>query len=304
MMSFRRLLPVAAALALAACAAPGPRLAPDGGAPQAAVPAAAATTPANDQRHAVAWVQTATEYEALARMVFGSARHRLEPIITAARADQLREWTAMPADEFQGSDAGQPPAVIFDVDETLFDNSAYQRRLIAADASYDPATWLAWSLEARARAIPGAVEFARWLDSRGVRVYYVTNRLTNERESTLANLRALGFPVDADGGNLLLRDDAGGFGKDKVSRRQLVDREHRVIAQFGDNLGDFLGGIFADNDTRRTRIAPYQSWWGERWFVLPNPMYGSWVDAITAGCRGGASPEDPRACMDSHGHAD
>lgn len=304
MRSLRHLLPMATAVALAACAAPGPRPAPDPGAPPTAAPVSSATIPAHDQRFAVAWVQTATEYEALARMVFEAARHRLDPIITAARADQLRDWTAMPADEYQGSDAGQPLAVIFDVDETLFDNSAYQRRLIAADAGYDPATWLAWSLEARARAIPGAVEFTRWLDARGVRVFYVTNRKTDEREATLANLRALGFPVDADGGNLLLRDDAAGFGKDKVSRRQLVDREHRVIAQFGDNLGDFLGGIFADNDTRRARIAPYRSWWGARWFVLPNPMYGSWVDAITVACRGGASPEDPRACMDSHGYAD
>ena len=304
MKPIRRLLPVVAGLVLAACAAPGPRLVAEATVPAVAAPAAATATPAHDQRHAVAWVQTATEYEALARMVFGAARHRLDPIIAAARTDQLRDWSAMPAEEFQGNDAGQPPAVIFDVDETLFDNSAYQRRLIAADAGYDAATWLAWSLEARARAIPGAVEFTRWLDQRGVRVYYVTNRKTDEREATLANLRSLGFPVDADGGNLLLRDDAAGFGKDKVSRRQLVDRDHRVIAQFGDNLGDFLGGVHADNDTRRARIASYQSWWGERWFVLPNPMYGSWVDAITADCRGAAAPDDPRACMDSFGHSD
>jgi acid phosphatase len=296
---------VALVLGLGACASSGPRLVPEGAVANGPAPAGPSQpTPAQDQRFAVAWVQTATEYEALVRMVFGAARHRLDPIIAAARADQLRDWSAMPADEFLGNDAGQPPAVIFDVDETLFDNSAYQRRLIVADAAYDPATWLAWSLEARARAIPGAVEFTRWLDQRGVRAYYVTNRKTDEREATLANLRSLGFPVDADGGNLLLLDDAAGFGKDKVSRRQLVDRDHRVIALFGDNLGDFLGGVHVDNDTRQARITSYQSWWGERWFVLPNPMYGSWVDVITAGCRGAATPDDPRACMDSHGHSD
>jgi len=304
MTSFRCLLPVAAALALAACAASGPRHAPEAGALAAPAVATAPATPAHDLRYAVAWMQTATEHEALTRMVFTAARHRLEPIIAAARADQLRDWTAMPADEFLGNDAGQPPAVIFDLDETLLDNSAYQRRLIAADADIDAASWLAWSREARARAIPGAVEFTRWLDSRGVRIYYITNRTIDEREATLANLEALGFPVDADGGNLLMRDDAAGFGKDKVSRRRLVDRDHRVIALFGDNLGDFLGGVNADNDTRRARIAAYQSWWGERWFMLPNPMYGSWVDAITASCRGTAAADDRRACMDSHGYAE
>jgi acid phosphatase len=290
---------------LTACATPGIRPAAELDAPPPP-PAAAptGTTAAQDQRHAVAWIQTATEYDALALMVFQGARQRLDPIIAAAKGDQLRDWSAMPADEIEGEDARQPLAVIFDVDETLIDNSAYQARLIAAGASFEPSTWLAWVLEARARAIPGAVEFTRWLDGRGVRVWYVTNRKTDEYEATLVNLRALGFPVDADGGNLLVRNDDAGFGKDKVTRRKLVDRDHRVIAMFGDNLGDFLGGVFADNATRQERVGAYQAWWGERWYVLPNPMYGSWVDAITASCRGEVAADDPRACMDSWGHKD
>jgi 5'-nucleotidase (lipoprotein e(P4) family) len=264
----------------------------------------ATVTAPHDQRHALSWVQTSTEYQALALMVFQGARQRLDPVITAGRADQLRDWSAMPADEFLDNDSGQRLAVIFDVDETLVDNWAYQARLVATGQDFAPDTWLAWVLEARARAIPGAVEFTRWLDGRGVKVWYVTNRVVPEREATLTNLRALGFPVDADGANLLVRDDDGGFGKDKVSRRQLVDAEHRVIAMFGDNLGDFLGGVFADNATRSARIANYQAWWGERWYVLPNPLYGSWVDAITGNCRGAATAEDPRGCMDSWGYRD
>ncbi len=290
---------------LAACATQGPRIPPAD--PAVAAPGRSETgsvTPADDRRHAIGWVRHSSEYQALCTMVFTAARARLEPIIAAARADHLRDWSAMPADEFLGNDGGQPPAVIFDLDETLLDNSAYELRQMLAGASYDDSTWLAWSGEARARAIPGAVEFTRWLDLRGVRVYYISNRSQIERDATLANLRALGFPVDGDGGNLLLRDDAAGFGRDKVSRRQLVDREHRVIAQFGDNLGDFLGGVLADDATRRARVSPYQSWWGERWFVLPNPMYGSWLEAIRADCGGGTSPGELRACMDRSGRPD
>jgi acid phosphatase len=284
------------AVGLAGCASPATRDAP--------AAAAESGTPAHDGRLAVAWVQTAAEYEALTRMVFQSARHRLDPIIAAARADQLREWSAMPADEYQGDDAGQPPAVIFDLDQTLIDSSGLYRRLIATGAEPDPATRLAWLRAARARAIPGAVEFARWLEQRGVRVHYISNRTPDEREATLATLRSLGFPLDPDGGNLLLRDDAAGFGRDKGSRRRLVDREHRVIALFGDGLGDFLGGADADLETRRARVAPYQSWWGERWFVLPNPMPGAWLDAITAACRGDGSGDDRRACIDRFGRLD
>jgi acid phosphatase len=27
-------------------------------------------------------------------------------------------------------------------------------------------------------------------------------------------------------------------------------------------------------------MAPYMDWIGERWFVLPNPLYGSWEPAL------------------------
>jgi acid phosphatase len=205
----------------------------------------------------------------------------------------------MPADEHLGDDDGQPPAVIFDLDETLIDNAEFHARLVAEGREPDREAWMAWNREARARAVPGAREFVRWLDQRGVRVYYVSNRPADERAATRRQLEVLGFPVDRDGGNLLLRDDAAGFGRDKGSRRQLVDRTHRVIALFGDNLGDFIGGVLAERATRPSRIAPYQSWWGERWYVLPNPMYGSWIEAITAECPHGDSPDGRRACLDA-----
>ena len=30
---------------------------------------------------------------------------------------------------------------------------------------------------------------------------------------------------------------------------------------------------------RETKAKAYDSWWGERWIILPNPSYGSWEDA-------------------------
>lgn len=299
----RTLLTVLLAFCMSACATSGP--APES--PSAAsMPASAASTgsAAHDQRYAVSWQQTATEYEALARMAFNGARARLEPIISAAKANQLREFSAMPADELQGADAGQPLAVIFDVDETLLDNSAYQARLIADGGGFDDRSWNAWCEERRARAIPGSVEFVRWLDGRGVRVFYVTNRKIETQAATADNLRALGFPLDADGANLMTRDDAAGFGKDKVSRRVAIDREHRVVANFGDNLIDFLAGTAGGNASRRAAIADYTSWWGERWFVLPNAIYGSWIDALSADCGQDAADVGLRACIDRAAYRD
>lgn len=282
---------------LSGCASVGASRDSAATAPIDAKPAAA--RPAHDQRYAVAWQQTATEYQALSLGTFNAARARLEPLIEAAKRDQLRDFTAMPGDERADNDQGQPLAVIFDLDETLIDNSAFQARLITSDAAFDENAWTAWCEERRARAVPGALAFTRWLDARGVRSVYITNRRATVLEATADNLRALGFPLDPANKYLMTRDDAMGWGNEKTSRRQVVDAEYRVIALFGDNLGDFVGGIWADNATRAARIKPYEGWWGERWFVLANPTYGSWVDAVTKQCQAGIDPADARACADS-----
>jgi acid phosphatase len=287
-------------LLLAACATP----------PGRPTAPAAGAAPANDQLYAVAWQQDAVEYEATARSVYVGARRALAPVVQwqqqaasgtddearAAAANQLGNWNAMPMAERLGNDAGQPLAIILDADETVLDNSPYQARRIDVDALFEPDSWSAWVSERRARAVPGSVEFTQWAAGAGIAVFYVTNRSAADGAATADNLRALGFPLPDDGERLLLLDDARGFGSDKVSRRKLVDRDHRVIGMFGDNLGDFLGGVKTDNPTRKRRTATYRDWWGSRWFMLPNPMYGSWVDAAAKFCDG-AEKDDPRACM-------
>jgi acid phosphatase len=50
--------------------------------------------------------------------------------------------------------------------------------------------------------------------------------------------------------------------------------------QFGDQVGDFVQVTANTRDGRREAIAPYQAWIGERWWALPNPLYGSWEPAL------------------------
>jgi acid phosphatase len=33
-------------------------------------------------------------------------------------------------------------------------------------------------------------------------------------------------------------------------------------------------------DERAATAGGHEAWWGRRWFVLPNPMYGSWERAL------------------------
>jgi 5'-nucleotidase (lipoprotein e(P4) family) len=300
-MTLRSLLPALLVALLCGCASVETR------------PAAQAThdqPAANDQLYAVAWQQTALEYQATARSVYAGARRALAPVVQwhqqaggssgaeerAAAVAQLAPWNAMPLAERAGDDSGQPLAIILDADETVIDNSPYQARRIDAGAGFDDASWSAWVAERRAKAVPGAVEFTQWAAGAGIAVFYVTNRSAADGPATADNLRALGFPLPEGEERLLLLDDSRGFGSDKISRRQRVDRDFRVIGLFGDNLGDFLGGVKTDNATRARKLATYRDWWGSRWFMLPNPMYGSWVDATAKYCDG-AEQGDARACM-------
>ncbi|MGN2245231.1 5'-nucleotidase, lipoprotein e(P4) family [Frateuria sp. GZRR35] len=260
-----RLPALAALLLLAGCtAAPTPR------------PMAAAV-PADDNLNATAWVQNAVEHDLIYLQTYRDAREHL----AAALADA--QWDALtPADRTRPV-RGLPPAVVLDVDETVLDNSPYQARLVRTHAPFDQASWDAWCREARARAVPGVVAFTRDAAAHGVKVIFISNRDKALDEATLANLRQVGVPVAGPDALLGLGTTVPGctaHGSDKGCRRQWVSRHYRVLMQFGDQLGDFLDIAQNTPAGRESAVKPYLDWIGQRWFVLPNPTYGSWEPAL------------------------
>lgn len=271
----RPLLAIALLAALAGCATTSTT------APVAPTPPPALvvdTAPANDNLNAVLWQQGSVEYRLIAGQTWRNALAQLD------RAIKSPDWDALPKDSRDaGSVRGLPHAVIVDIDETVLDNSIYQARLIANGTSYDEATWDAWVREQAAAPVPGALEFAKAAAARGVTVFYVTNRAEHLGEATLANLRALGFPIAQPGQFLGLGtvvDDCESDGSEKSCRRRLVGRTHRVLLQVGDQLGDFVEIQANTPAGREQAVRPYLAWVGERWFVLPNPTYGSWEPAL------------------------
>lgn len=277
--------PIAAVaiLLLGACATPHP--ATPAPAPAAVATAASAvaassivaTAPgADDNLNAVAWVQTAVEYRLVADTIYRAASERLD----AALADP--QWDALPREERTHAVAALRPAVILDIDETVLDNSPYQARLVRDGLEYDEVSWDAWAREEAALAVPGALAFTQAAAARGIAVYYLSNRAEHLRAPTLRNLAKLGFPV-ADGAFLGLGTFVAGceqHGSDKTCRRQLIGRDHRVLMQVGDQLGDFVA-ISANTPRGRAQtVAPYADWIGARWWMLPNPTYGSWLPAL------------------------
>lgn len=276
----RTLQPTLLALALVlltACAAPVREAPPAAG---TATPAVVQASLAHDNLNATLWMQSAAEYRAAVFGAFNLASAQLD------RALLDPQWDALPPIE-RGSQSleGLKPAVIVDVDETMVDNSPFQARNIRDAKPYSLARWEGWVEERRATALPGALAFANHAAANGVTVFFVTNRgHANERAATVDNLRLLGFPVADDGSNVLLAGDPRAAEREKATRRQWVGREHRVLLMLGDNLGDFVDGVYGRPEDRQSLVDQYRGWWGERWIMLPNPAYGSWESALRRAC--------------------
>lgn len=239
----------------------------------------AAAVVANDNLNAVAWTQTAIEHDLIYLQTYRNASERLE----RALADP--SWDALATDERDGQTTRtMKPAVILDIDETALDNSPYQARLVLDGAAFDEFTWAQWCKEQKARAMPGAVEFARRAASMGITMFYLSNRAADLNNVTLANLAKVGFPIKADANVFLglgtFIKDCEQNGSEKGCRRKLVSQKYRVLMQFGDQIGDFVDVLANTAEGRKASIAPYLGWIGERWFVLPNPTYGSWEPAL------------------------
>ena len=270
---------LACALALAACKQAEPPAAQPTAAAPAAAPATAPAKPsgADDNLNAVLWMQRSVEYRAVTETVYRAAADRLDAAL------KERNWDALVPGERGNAATGLAPAVILDVDETVLDNSPYQARLVQDGKEYDEVTWDQWVAEKKARPVPGVVDFAKAASAKGVTLLYLSNRAVHLQAATLANLRDAGLPVKDDTVFLGLGTVVPGCeqnGSEKNCRRKLAGQKYRVLMQFGDQLGDFAEIVANTPQGRAQLLDEYGDWFGERWWMLPNPTYGSWEPAV------------------------
>lgn len=228
--------------------------------------------PASDMLLATLWTQRAIEYKANALTVFTLARIRLDE----ALAD--KSWTAAPGEQ-KGDYQGLPPAVILDVDETLIDNSRYQVWMLKNNQSFSTRTWNEFCAAQISTAIPGALEFVKYADSKGVKVFYITNRDAVTEKDTRENMQKLGFPMGGNVDTFLMQNEQPGWGSAKSSRRAVVTKDYRVLLNIGDNFGDFDDRY---RSSEADRIKAYEAdmpYWGKQWLMIANPTYGSFDTA-------------------------
>ena len=240
-----------------------------------ATPARAQEAAPNDLLLATLWMQRAIEYKANALTVYALARIRLDE----ALAD--KGWTASPGEQ-KGDFAALPPAVVLDVDETVLDNSLYEAWMMKNDQTFSTKTWNQFCADQVSRAIPGAVEFTRYAESKGVKVFYVTNRGAETEKDTRANMEKLGFPMGGNVDTFLMQNEKEGWGSAKSTRRAAIAKDYRIVLNLGDNFGDFDDRYRSSEADRLKAFEADKAYWGKQWLMLPNPTYGSF-DSATYG---------------------
>lgn len=233
---------------------------------------------------ALLWSTASAEYDVIARQIFFQAKRQLDR--------QLSKKSETAALEQQNAFEKLPPAIIVDVDDTLLSNGTLHYRLMAEGTPFNNEIWAVWVNEARAKAIAGALEYVTYAHEKGVTVFYVSNRDISLLEGTWRNLKQLGFPLEKEHHQLLLLNGNDDWGWDKASRRAYVAQKYRVLQVVGDGLGDFIGNTGNMTlEEQRQASSDYLAYWGEKWFMLPNPVYGDWEQAIL---KGGSIPQtDP-----------
>jgi 5'-nucleotidase (lipoprotein e(P4) family) len=217
----------------------------------------------------ILWQQNSGEYSALCYQAFNAGKMYI---------------ASLPSRENK--------AVVFDIDETVLDNSKYAAWMTLTGNPWGSDTWTEWCNAEDADAVPGSLDFARYLAERSIEIFYVSNRPASTTGSTIANLQNLGFPF-ADKNHVFLQEDTS----DKNPRLERIRSQGYEIALLaGDSLEDF------DSATRRWTNTERRNWadaeaesFGIHRIVLPNAVYGTFESAIVPNYYGLSLQEKARA---------
>lgn len=208
---------------------------------------------------ALNWFQQSGEYQALAYQAFNFATLAFD------KAPSL---------------TGKPKAVIVDLDETMIDNSAYSAWQVKANQPFNDQSWSRWTQAKQAIAVPGAVNFANYVNSHGGTMFYVSNRDSKDGAATAENLKQLGF-TGVNDKTLRLKTD----GSNKQARFDAIKAEgYDVVLYIGDNLNDYGAATWHQgNAQRRAFVNQNNRLFGTRFIILPNPLYGDWESGLGEG---------------------
>ena len=247
---------------------------------------AACTGPSDEHTstpdHAILWAAHSAEYQDVSAQVYAQATRDLPEFLSD------ESWSALPGHD---DEQGKPPAIILDVDETVVSNSDVELTMIP----YSTLLHFEWADQHKAIPIRGVTDFIAAARNLGIEVFFVTNRPCEEfdgydgtcpmEQATIDDIVEIGIETDAD--HVMLANERPEWDREKLVRREYVARTHRIIMLFGDDYGDFVAcsrakplapcTVSATRASRAEALETYKDYWGNGWYILPNPMYGSWT---------------------------
>jgi 5'-nucleotidase (lipoprotein e(P4) family) len=184
--------------------------------------------------------------------------------------------------------------IVLDIDDTVLDNSWFMH-YCGAFPNTDVEFGRLVANAKRSTAEPGVVEFLNKVHSLGGYVSLISNRDGNVDDetgnvlaSTVANLKAQKVYFDQV---VIANFENNKTPYDKDPRFKAVisgnyDTKlmvfsnklpaHQVIAYFGDNIQDFPKFKQKEMIEENINSSEYSKF-GNKYFVFPNPMYGSWT---------------------------
>jgi 5'-nucleotidase (lipoprotein e(P4) family) len=168
--------------------------------------------------------------------------------------------------------------VLMDADETVIDNSLFERERTLCGGEIKDAQWRSWVRDQMAPDVPGAAAFTHAVHKLGGLVGIVTNRSQDQDGPTRVTLKNAGIWFDYEigmtgdhsdkverwrGAETALTTKAAGrpiavmWLGDQVTDLAILDKHGKLVRAMNENdRGDGIGNYL---------------------FLLPNPMYGGWM---------------------------
>ena len=210
------------------------------------------------ESQALHWVRDSLEYCQIAMSVYGKA-------LLAARRE--------------AANYGRNGWIVFmDADETVLDNSLYQREREDCGLKFTTQTWTKWVRSGLARDVPGAAAFTQTVHALGGLVAIVSNRDAADDRYTRKNLTRAGIVFDYEIG-LTAGQPSNKAARWRAAVAALAARTHshpKPVIWVGDQVSDLpvldAHGNIVDAMIEKDPGVGI----GERYFLIPNPVYGGW----------------------------
>jgi 5'-nucleotidase (lipoprotein e(P4) family) len=168
--------------------------------------------------------------------------------------------------------------VLMDADETVIDNSLFERERNRCGAEFKDAQWESWVRAGMARDVPGAAAFTDAVHKMGGLVGIVTNRRAADDAITQSTLKKAGIWFDAEIGMGDTSDKTARWRGIVVTLAKTFGGHPRALLWVGDQVSDLAVRDGRGAIVRAMTQQDSGDGIGTTLFLLPNPMYGGWSD--------------------------